>query len=213
MGIFYKEGEVDANGAQEVTVKNASGTELAINTDGSINTAVFQGFPTRTVYTTTIPTLFPAANATDVFILTGSATKLVRLLYLELFITQTVSAGTYSWFLWRRSTLDTGGTPAVLTPKVHDTTDPAATVVVREYLANPTLGTSVGITTRAQIYHSDGTVGNESSQPGYVFNFIQNGFDKGIVLRGVNEMIALNFNGAAVPAGLTVYGNMLHSEE
>jgi hypothetical protein len=38
MGITYSTGEVDANGAQEVTIKNSAGTELAINSDGSLRT-------------------------------------------------------------------------------------------------------------------------------------------------------------------------------
>lgn len=163
---------------------------------------------TQAIYSTTIPTLIPAAAATDVLLITGSATKLVRVLTIELFMMQT-TAGISSWLLIRRSTDDTGASIA-LTPRNHDINDPAATAVIREYQANPTLGTSVGIVSRSQILHASAT---STIQPGYTFDFINSGFDKGIVLRGVSDILVLNFNGAAVPAGLQVFGTITHSEE
>lgn len=204
-------GDVPLDETLEVIIRDSitSNNELTVNSDGSINTAVFQGFPTRAVYSTTIPTLIPAANPTDVLVITGSATKTVRVLSIELYVSQNV-AGNNNWLLFRRSTDDSGGTPVSLTPRLHDTTDGAATAAIREYLANPTVGTSAGIVARAQIVSFDSTT---TVQNGFTFDFIKAGYDKGIVLRGTSEILALNFNAAALPAGMQITGTILHSEE
>ena len=187
------------------------GYDMIVNPDGSINTAVFQGFPTRATYSTSIPTLYPPANATDCIVIKGSATKLIRVLYIQVYMTQTTAGGTHVWFLWKRSSDDTGGTRIPLTPIPHDSNQAAATASISEFLANPTgLGTSVGITHRAQIYHSDAT---SNVQTGVLFDLTKYGFDKGIVLRGTSEILALARAGIATPAGLTVYGQITHSEE
>lgn len=193
----------------------ALGAGGGIKVDGSgtplpVSGIVSPGTATQAIYTTTIPTLIPAANATDVLVITGSASKVVRVMYLELFIEQTTAAGRYNWFIYRRSTDDTG-TGISLTPRNRDTNDPNATAVCREYQANPTLGTSAGIFQRARIFHADAT--NPIDTSSYTFDFTRGGLDKGVVLRGTSEIMALNFGGAAVPAGLTLYGQITHSEE
>lgn len=211
-------------GADPVTLVNDSSGNMAVITatgavtvDGSAVTQPISGsvtttagYPTRAVYSTTIPTLIPVALATDVLVITGSATKTVRVLSIELFVTQTV-ASTLDWLLIRRSTDDSGGTPSSLTPRLHDTTDPAATAALREYLANPTLGTSAGIIARAKITAID--TATTAGQNGYLFDFIKDGFDKGIVLRGTSEILAVNLNGQTIPTGITVVGTITHSEE
>lgn len=180
-----------------------------------VETELARGSVAGTVYNTTIPTLIPGTAPTDVLVITGSATRTVRVLQINLWTTQT-DPNLSEWFIIRRSTDDSGGTPASLTPRVHDTTDAAATAAIREYLANPTLGTSAGILARAKIYAwGPGSLlvpASVSVQPGYTFDFTMGGQAKGITLRGTSDILVVNFNGATLPPGLTVTGWITHAE-
>lgn len=86
-----------------------------------------------------------AAGATDVLTIQPSTTKSVRLNKIHLLIFS-AGAGAAKAILYKRSTLDTGGTASLQTKTPMDPTDPAATAIVKFYTANPTaLGTKVNI--------------------------------------------------------------------
>ncbi len=86
-----------------------------------------------------------AGVAGDLFTLTGSSSKIIKLVRLEISGIATTAASP-DVSLEKRSTADSGGTAvtaATIAP--HDSTQGAATATVAAYSAAPTQGTSVGI--------------------------------------------------------------------
>lgn len=166
---------------------------------------------TSSTYGATTSSLTPAATPTDIVTLIGSGTKVIRLLRLEISSTQT-TLGVNTWYLIKRSTANTGGTSTTPTIVPFDSSNAAATATFRSYTANPTsLGTLVGTTATLKLV-ADPTVGGTPSQNVYVYDFTDNGTAQGIVLRTTSEVFALNFNGAALPAGLNINVNMTWTE-
>jgi len=98
--------------------------------------------------------LVPAASATDVFCISGSATKMIA-------ISKIVISGTAGtlvslpFTLVRRATLNTGGTAATgsAAPVAtrHNSTNAAATATLTAYTANPTINDSSPLYLRSQI--------------------------------------------------------------
>jgi len=150
----------------------------------------------------------PGATPQDVCTLTGSATKTVLVTGAILTSTQT-TAGLNVWSLLKRSTANTGGTSVTAPGIPVDSASAAATAVARAYTANPTAGTLVG---RYSVLHVDapapGTAGIGSSVGRVKFDTVG-----AVVLRGVNEVLAWNFNGAALPTGLSVSCSFDWSEQ
>ncbi len=149
-----------------------------------------------TTYSTSSGSFVVAATPTDVFTLIGSASKTIRINKIK--VTGSTTSGSpvkITIQLIKRSTADTGGTSAILTSVPHDSTNAAATAVARSYTANPTLGTAVG-TARAQA---------TSFQAAGLTEVIEWNFEQGgqhLVLRGVTESIAINFNGTTVTGSI-----------
>jgi hypothetical protein len=144
--------------------------------------------------------LVPAANATDFLTLTGSATMVVRIKNVQCQGISTAAA-TDRIYVLDRNTADTGGTFTTATAVPYDTNDVAATAVATGYTANPTVGTLAGI------YRSEylGTAPANAVPAPYPFtqNYgLQN--DKEDVLRGVNQVFALNAAGASFAAGTSL---------
>lgn len=184
------------------TNKAAVESSLALRTE--------QILSVKAIYSAAVNAITPPATPTDMVTIIGSATKTVRVLQIELFSTQTL-AGTNTFFIVKRSAADTGGTSATPTIVPHDSGSAAATAVVRSYTANPAaLGAVVGTVQLARIT----TPAPAGAGPeGYLFDFMKSGIDSGIVLRGVAETLALNFNGAALPGGLSITANVTFLEE
>lgn len=88
----------------------------------------------------------------------------------------------------------TGNTVPTLTAVPHDSADAAATAVVKRYLGNPTLGTSVG-SIRSICTFMPTTTG----APAYVSWDFSKLTSKGIVLNNANESLNINFNGQTIP--------------
>lgn len=142
----------------------------------------------RTTYSAAVASLVPATTPTDVFTITGSATKTVRILRIAISGTQTAAAQRDILFI-KRSTANTAGTSAAATRVPHDSANAAATATVLSYTANPTLGTTVGtVRSRKLLIPTAATVGEEM-----VIDFgTRNG--QGLVLRGIAEVLAVNLN-------------------
>ena len=135
-----------------------------------------------------------AATPTDIFTITGSATKVIRIKKIY-FGASATNATTFNFLLVKRSTGNTGGTSTVLTAVPNDSDDVAATAVVRGYTANPTaLGTSVG-TIRAYrlVVPQTAPLGGASNGPLNEVLFGDNS-SKSIALRGTSESLSLNLN-------------------
>jgi hypothetical protein len=148
----------------------------------------------KQTYAAAVSGFVPPAAATDIFTITGSATKTIRITLLRVSCTTSAGSGiSINAALIKRSTADSAGTSTTMTNVPHDSTNSAATAVVKAYTANPTLGTTVGNvrTSRFQI-NSAGTTSNElayelGTRPAQT-----------LVLRGTSEQLCVNFGGATI---------------
>jgi hypothetical protein len=170
---------------------------------------IYEAHTTPTFSATAGP-ITPAATATDVFIINGAANKLVKVYRMTVVTIQT-TAGVNSWSMVKRSTANTGGTAVAATVAPHDSLDAAATAVVQHYTANPTPGTSVGTVWLGRVASPSNTAVG-FNQLGVEVNFSEL-FGKPMHLRGVAEGLAWNFNGVAIPAGMTVIAGVQFTEE
>lgn len=149
-----------------------------------------------------------AATATDVFTISGSGTKTIKVLKVYLDTTQTLS-GTNIWILMKRSTANTGGTSTSLNRVSLDSTNAVSTNTVLVYSVNPAaLGTLVGNIAVTRVFSPPvGTFGDE-----YLWDFSDPN-KQPIVLRGTGELLTLNFNGAATPVGTVINIRAIWTEE
>ena len=139
-----------------------------------------------------------ATTPTDVFTLTGSNTKTVRILHITISGTQT-SEATREIVLIKRSSANTGGSSTALTAVPHDSNNAAATATALAYSANPTLGTSVGNIYCRRTFISDATKPSALN----MFEWKADTMSQAIVLRGTSQVLAVNF------AGVTSSGSVL----
>lgn len=147
--------------------------------------------------------LVTASAATDIFTLTGSATRTVRVTRIA--ITATTTSATPAALdvsLVKRSAANTGGTSTGSpTPVPHDTNnvDPALGLgaTVLSYTVNPSpLGAIVGTALRSQKLMqtlNTYTATDFPSPDGIVWTFGERP-SQDIVLRGINEVLAINLN-------------------
>lgn len=134
----------------------------------------------------------PAANTTDFFTITGLAGGIIQIRRILLSAVST-TAGHMTPLLIRRSSADLSGTSTAPTEMKHDPTGPASGATLALYTANPTLGTTVA-TGRAQRLSFQ--LNTTTVQP-VEWDFT----DNPIKLAGSADILAVNFAGAAVPAG------------
>lgn len=155
----------------------------------------------KATYAATISALSVAASATDIFTLTGSATKTVRVTRLLVSASQTSAANVLLQLL-KRSSANTGGTSTTPTAVPYDSADSAATATVRAYTANPSsLGTLVGVVAAVKAFLSTGS-GNNSNSTILEYHFGAPNNAKEIVLRGTSEVFSLNLNAFTVAGGV-----------
>lgn len=165
------------------------------NTAGNLTNEVV---PTvsKATYATSITRLTVAATATDIFSITGSATKTVKITNITVSAIAT-AAGVFSILFIKRSAANTGGTSTTPTIASYDSTNASATAVVRAYTVNPTaLGAAVGTIQSFNLLTSTTT--------GSAAQFFEDSFGLGkqpIVLRGVAEVLAINLNSITITGG------------
>ncbi len=118
----------------------ASAAAQAVNTVPQVG--VTSAYVKQLTYSAASIGLVPASSATDIFCISGSATRSISIKQ----ITISGTAGTLvtaPFTLLRRTTLDTGGTAAVTTAlpvaSPNLSSDPAATATLTAYTANPTI--------------------------------------------------------------------------
>lgn len=170
---------VDPSGStQPVT-----GTVTAIPADG-----------VKSAYTAVVKGVVPAAAATDVFTIIGSATKIVRIRDFVLFGAQTVGS-IVPINIIKRSTANTGGTSTAGTAIPFSSTDAGATAVVSAYTANPSaLGTSLGNLS----FETPFLAILQDQLFEYNFNLVPY---QVYTLNSAAETIAINLGGATVTGG------------
>lgn len=185
---------------QQVLNTNRSfvaGAQASIGTVLDTTTPLPTVTPVYGAYRATSAPFTPGATPQDVFTITGSATRLVRVTAFGICTVQT-TAGINSWLVNKRSTANTAGTSTAVTRVPNKTSHPAATATVLQYTANPTAGTLVGSIWSGRVV---------SPAPASVGVCVGRDLDYsryGIELVGVGEVLAWNFGGAALPPGLSV---------
>lgn len=150
----------------------------------------------KTTYSTGIMGIAPALTPTDIFTITGSASKTIRVLTLAISGIKTTAAQT-DILAVKRSTANSGGTSAAATAVPHDSNNAAATATVLSYTANPTLGTLVGNLRSRKVFIPSSATATEGGV--LVYEFGQLG--QAVVLRGTDQVVAVNLNGVSQTGG------------
>jgi hypothetical protein len=146
-----------------------------------------------------------ATAATDWLVLTGSASKTVRVTNITLCGTATAAATNDVLFV-KRSTADTGGTTGTA-PTIVPLQGETASAAIAIYTANPTLGTAVGNVDGSKLnLGAAGAAGCAS----YDFGTRST---EAVVLSGTAQQLAINWNGASLPAGASVDARIEWTEE
>lgn len=154
-------------------------------------------------YRVQVVDVVPAATATDVLTIAGSATKTVTVNRIQ--ITASASgAGAIDIYAFRRAAVDTGGTSTSPTICRNNSTNPAATAAVKLYSANPTINDS-GVLVAADHYGLASKSGVDCIPVTVWVEDFGNRGDQGLVLNGTAEQLCVGFNGQTIPAGMDVY--------
>lgn len=197
---FQRFGSDGATYVRNVATANTLATARYATCDASGNTAVTPVDGYKATYSAAATAFAPAASATDVFTITGSASKTIRVTKIEMSATQT-TAGNNEVLLVKRSTANSGGTSATPTIVPHDSSSAAGTAVVRSYTANPTTGTLVGAVASVKMFVS--TTATENQKQIWDFGIRPS---QAIVLRGTSQVLAINLNAATWTGGsISVY--------
>lgn len=141
----------------------------------------------------------PGATPQDVFSITGSATRTVQVLRMGISTVQT-TAGMNAWSLVKRSTANSAGTSATVTAVPSNKSFPGATATVRQYTANPTLGTVVGSIWSGRVAAPVIT----TAPGGDLEKCVLGNLGPSVTLSGITDVLAWNFGGVALPSGLSV---------
>ena len=151
-----------------------------------------QSVPTYQAVCAVVPVVLP----TDVLTMFGSATKTVSIL--NIWINGVQATGAQVQFaLIRRSSPNSGGTALAVAPTAQDQSDPAATAAILNYSANPvTSGNSVGNIKADRSFVPNASSATFAEGLHWCFNA-----GKNIVLRGVNQGIALSLGGVSMVGG------------
>lgn len=165
------------------------------------------GYVPKVTYSAGFTGLVPAASATDVVCIAGSASKVVK-------VTKIVLSGTAGTLvavpilLTKKATADSGGTAASTTANPANTITKldsgfaTATAVPISYTANPTIN-DAGTIMRASS-QTFPTTGTTISPPPLVFNFLDgiSNLNSPLVLRGAAQQACLNFSAVSISSGV-----------
>jgi hypothetical protein len=150
----------------------------------------------KATYSAGVTSVSSAALATDIFTITGSATKLIRVLQVLISGYRSVSSA-IPIRLDKRSTANTGGTPLTVTSCPHDSNDPSATALVQAYSTNPTTGVLVAVIRSQEMFLNTQATG-QSDVIDWEFGLLPG---KAIVLRGTSQVLAVNLGGLTITGG------------
>jgi hypothetical protein len=152
----------------------------------------------------------PPATPTDLWIMNGSASKTIRIMSISFSGTQT-TGGVNTFYLIRRSTANSAGTAVAATLIKADTNNSTATATAQHYTANPTPGATVGTMQTFRMFcpAAAGLASVNQELIGADAGLL----DQPITLRGTAEGVSLNFNGVALPGGLSMVVNVIWMEE
>ena len=195
-------------GFEVISGLDSSGNPVAARADGNVLSVSHNG--TRATFHYVAQDVTPVATATDVLVLSGSASKVIRVTKVSLVGTAT-AASIYDHYVIKRTAANTGGTSTSVTAAKSDSSDDAQTATLKLYTANPSgLGTGISVEANKTYLSASATPGAAALPIVYTFGTRN---DKAIVLRGTSESLAINFNGQAVPSGASLYLNIEWTED
>lgn len=161
--------------------------------------------PTIATYGATAVGVVPAAAATDVSCLTGSATRVIRLQAIR--VSGSGTAISVPVLITKNLTASTGGTAttgtAIPVPFALNSTDPAPSATSVAYTANPTVTAGAGILDAGNLGVVATTVG-AAVQPFVLFDYYAHNFSEAITLRGIAQQVCVNLNGTTPTALLNI---------
>jgi len=132
----------------------------------------------------------PSGAMNDICVLTGSATKTIRVRRIWL-NGYTATAMTDPVSVVKRSSVSTNGTGVTVTPVSYNSQNAAGTAVAEFYTASPTNGTAVGVL--LDVYQGFTTSTSGTEEPNHTFEFGRLGSP--VFLRGASQSIAVNLSG------------------
>ena len=176
--------------------KNAVAGDVALALDSLGQ--VTPGLSKSASYSAAKTGLVTASSATDIFTITGSATKIVRVTRIAITATTTsATPAALDVLLLKRSTANSGGTSTGSpTPVPHDSTNAAVTATVLAYTANPTTGDLVGTALRSEKLLQTLATATATDFPP-IERLIWDFKERPVVLRGIAEVLAVILNGAS----------------
>jgi hypothetical protein len=164
--------------------------------------------PERNTYRAFAYDLAPTGAVNDLVVLSGSATRLIRLksVILSGAATTATNIGVY---VFKRTGGYTGGTPTAITPTAADTTDPTSTASLFHYA---TAGATAGAGTMLDGCRLNlAPAANGSIDRPMLQYTWQN--DKAPNLRGTTQYLAVGLNGVTMPAGGRLDVSLTWTEE
>lgn len=181
-----------SSGALHNNLRDSSGNELLGIKTSNLSIPIVRS--EDQTYVAVATGFVSAASATDVYNIQGSATKVIKISKIKVSGTTTSgSAIKLTVSLIKRSAANTGGTSVVSTNVPYDSTNGAATAVLRHYTANPSaLGAAVGtVRSETLAITASGLTGGVLE-----WNFTDGG--QHVILRGTSEFLSINFNGTSI---------------
>lgn len=169
------------------------------NTQNTTPWLVSSAGGSQATYVYAISATAPYATPTDWIVIRGSGSKTIKIVRIE--ISGAATAATEVIFTLKKHTIaNTAGTSTTPTPMKHDSNDGAATATVLLYSAAPTIDASATIWKTVRMTLAVAPAATSVTPDRYVYDYGDQPYAP-LVLRGVAQEVAINFAGAAVPAG------------
>jgi hypothetical protein len=155
----------------------------------------------KATYTYTISATAPYATPTDWVVLRGSATKTVKVVRIEYSGVATAATAGNVVFIKKHTVANTAGTSTTPAFIKHDSSDGAGTAVILLYSAAPTIDATATTWKTVRItYGLVAAAAGTWAQDRYVWEYGQEPYEP-MVLRGVAQELAFNYNSVAIPSG------------
>lgn len=164
------------------------------DSNGRLLTVAIPGVGVQKTYSASA-TFSIAALATDIFTITGSASKTIVISSFT--ITGTATSATVATLdIVKRSTANTVGTPTTITNVASDSANAASTATVLSYAGVPTTGTLVGAIRSFKVFLPPPSGGTANSPSAPLIG--PQDFTQSVTLRGTGEVLAFNIKGVTI---------------
>lgn len=194
MAIEIKSGA--SSDLQTVDPISKAGRVTLYNPDGTAN-AEKQTYRASTI----IPLVAAVTVNVPIFNIVGSATKTITVKRITVSGMTLTAVGYFTIDVEKLSTASTGGTSTTLPAVSLDSTNAAATAVVKAYTAAPTKGTLVGVIASWRALWQATVAAAAGVVDYFTFNFGDMRETKGVILRGTSQELALTFPVVLASAG------------